>query len=227
MFWGDYSQIQVEILLLRTATSKNKYAYYHLLSGVDFPIKSQDEIHKFFDAHPDKEFVGFSKLEKRIYIRRVSKYWFYTKWRRNPNIFIQIIGKLTTIITILLTHRKCEVEFKFGSNWFSITDECARYILSQEKFYHKRFKHTLCADELFVQTLIWNNPRLMNKVFDLSNEYRSCMREVDWNRGDPYVWRIDDFDTLMSSEKLFARKFDEKVDNEIINKLTKVLTPKH
>ena len=67
----------------------------------------------------------------------------------------------------------------------------------------------------------------MNKVFDLSNEYRSCMREVDWNRGDPYVWRIDDFDTLMSSEKLFARKFDEKVDNEIINKLTKVLTPKH
>ena len=45
------------------------------------------------------------------------------------------------------------------------------------------------------------------------------MREIDWNRGRPYIWRTDDFDTLISSEKLFARKFDERADSTIIDKI--------
>ena len=46
--WGDYSQIACELKLLKEAT-KTEHDYYHLLSGVDLPIKTQDEIHDFFD----------------------------------------------------------------------------------------------------------------------------------------------------------------------------------
>lgn len=38
--WGGYSQINVELALLSEAT-KTPHAYYHLISGVDFPLKSQ------------------------------------------------------------------------------------------------------------------------------------------------------------------------------------------
>ena len=48
--WGSYSQIHCEMVLLKEAT-KTEHAYYHLLSGMDLPIKSQDEIHKFFETY--------------------------------------------------------------------------------------------------------------------------------------------------------------------------------
>ena len=45
------------------------------------------------------------------------------------------------------------------------------------------------------------------------------MRLIDWHRGKPYVYRIGDLDLLEESPMLFARKFDEKIDNEIIKAL--------
>ena len=46
--WGDLSQVEVEYLLFEAALQNGPYAYYHLLSGVDLPIKTQNYIHEFF-----------------------------------------------------------------------------------------------------------------------------------------------------------------------------------
>jgi hypothetical protein len=43
---GAYSQVRCELELLEAAV-KDYHDYYHLLSGADLPIKSQDQIHKF------------------------------------------------------------------------------------------------------------------------------------------------------------------------------------
>ena len=48
--WGGYSQTACELALLKAAVPR-RYAYYHLLSGSDFPLKSQDQIHQFFKEH--------------------------------------------------------------------------------------------------------------------------------------------------------------------------------
>ncbi|EGS8310725.1 hypothetical protein QDE85_003086, partial [Enterococcus faecalis] len=37
--WGAYSQIECELALLKAAVKRN-YNYYHLISGLDFPLKS-------------------------------------------------------------------------------------------------------------------------------------------------------------------------------------------
>ncbi|MBQ2596564.1 MAG: hypothetical protein II581_01540, partial [Oscillospiraceae bacterium] len=58
--WGGVSIMRAELALLRAAVPGH-YAFYHLLSGQDLPIKSQDEIHAFFDAHPDREFLNLWK----------------------------------------------------------------------------------------------------------------------------------------------------------------------
>lgn len=38
--WGNYSQIQAEMILFKTAFSRSGYTYYHLISGSDFPLVS-------------------------------------------------------------------------------------------------------------------------------------------------------------------------------------------
>src|SRR5664280_1773851 len=48
VYWGDYSQIACELLLLKHAVAEG-YDYYHLLSGADLPVASQDHIHAFFE----------------------------------------------------------------------------------------------------------------------------------------------------------------------------------
>lgn len=48
------------------------------------------------------------------------------------------------------------------------------------------------------------------------NNYNACARYIDWERGTPYVFRKEDFDDLASSKCLYARKFDEGKDREII-----------
>lgn len=45
--WGDVSQLETEIILFETAIKHGQYEYYHLISGMDLPIKSNDYIHNF------------------------------------------------------------------------------------------------------------------------------------------------------------------------------------
>lgn len=48
--WGDFSLVNTELLLLQTAVAgedpAQPYAYYRLISGVDLPIKSNDDLRK-------------------------------------------------------------------------------------------------------------------------------------------------------------------------------------
>ena len=46
------------------------------------------------------------------------------------------------------------------------------------------------------------------------------MRYIDWKRGKPYTWgqKENDFDELMNSPYMFARKFDE-THMEIVEKI--------
>lgn len=98
----------------------------------------------------------------------------------------------------------------YGANWFSITDLCARYVVSQEQYIIELFsRHTRCADELFLQTV------LMNSIFQ-DRVTGDNLRYVDFKRGKPYVWRELDKDELLSAQGLFARKFDDQVDSLII-----------
>ena len=46
VYWSHFSQVQCELFLLKEAVKKDEFAYYHLLSGMDFPIKSQKYIHQ-------------------------------------------------------------------------------------------------------------------------------------------------------------------------------------
>lgn len=75
---------------------------------------------------------------------------------------------------------------------------------------------TVCyvSDECFAATVIKHTPEYLK---NWSNFYT---REVDWLRGFPYTWGNEscDFDMLMKSTVIFARKFDPN-KLEIVNKL--------
>ena len=72
----------------------------------------------------------------------------------------------------------------------------------------------MCADEVYKQTIIWNSKYKENISEDE-------IRLIDWERGKPYTFKMEDYNELAGSKMLFARKFDENVDNDIIEKIWK------
>ena len=218
--WGDLSMVQAEYSLLECAMSKNeKYSYLHLISGVDIPLKNQKEMHQFYDMNDGMEFIHFTSSSlNQTELDRVRAFHFATGRR---NYFNRIITKAeSTVCRISGINRIKNLDVQKGSQWFSITYDFAKYLLSQKDFVLRQFKHTFIPDEFFVQTVFINSPfqsNLYHKEFD--NDNTANMRYMDWERGYPYVFRIDDFDELTENQCNFARKFSSSVDREIIDKL--------
>ncbi len=232
--WGGSSSIRCELFLLNVS-AKHHYEYYHLISGADFPLKNQDMIHSFFNKNKGKEFIQFNdaflNTNTHIY-RRLSLYHLLQEYKnRTPirliNYMIALIDNTLLAIQILLRVdriKRQKITLKYGSNWFSITDDLVQYVLKKSHWIISTFQKTKCADELFLQTTIYLSP-FMNSLYDTSfdGNYISNMRMIDFERSKctehPHIWTSKDYDELTSSDFLFARKFDETVDYNIIERL--------
>lgn len=217
--WGTYSQIECELQLLEEATKK-RHSYYHLMSGVDLPLKSQKEIHDFFKRNMGTEYIHFDapQIDPDTY-NRVSKYVFFAS--RKKKLWEKVAFKiLMTIEHGVDRGKKVQWIYQKGANWFSITDALARYVLDQRPIIEKQFRFTRCADEVFLQTLAYNS-EFKNHIApnNYCDNYETICYDIDWKRGNPYVFRITDFDTLINSDMLFARKFDWNVDKDIVLKI--------
>lgn len=161
VYWGDISLVKAEYLLFETALKNGTYVYYHLLSGTDLPIKSQDYIHEFFHKNSGKEFVGFwqNAAHQRDLERKVFRYYFFTQRLKDKG---NLLHEITSLIrnAVLALHkisnyrRKTTFEFKKGGQWVSITENAVSYLLQYKSTILKRMKYTLCPDEIFIQTLL-------------------------------------------------------------------------
>lgn len=220
--WGGYSQIQCEINLLKTATQPH-HQYYHLLSGTDLPLKTQDVIHTFFKEHQGQEFIHFQKdaMQKKIFSERIGLFHPLQEWigrRKRESLLYQINRGLLKLQEILHIDRRKNVktEFKKWTTWFSITHNLAQYIVDLETDIQRDYRWTQCADEIFLHTAAWNSQFRDNLVND-------SLRMIDWKRGRPYTYTAEDFDSLIQSDTLWARKFSEEKDPEIVEKIIKHL----
>lgn len=229
IYWGSFSQIQAEYILLENAVKKS-YDYYHLISGCDIPLYTKNEFFDFFEQNKGKEFVEYSPkeiAEKNKVQDRVKYYYAFMESvreksaiKRKPKTFLrEFFLKLQKLLKIDRTKGK---EFQYGSNWFDITDDFAKYVLKNKPWVIKHFKKTCCADELFLQTLLFNSPFYSNNYYCLNEKNRILQRNryTDWTRGQPYTFKKEDYNEIINiKESLFIRKFNYKNDAEIVNKL--------
>lgn len=222
--WGGVSLVLAELDLLEAATNEGTYSFYHLLSGQDLPIKNQDEIHGFFDSHMGVEFVRYDLLPFHNG-ERVYGHWLWNKSRTTHyHNFLYRLDMIIARVAQRVVRREYDVTFQKGDQWFSIGDEFARYTVSKRNWVESLFASSICADELFIQTLLWNSP-FKNCVYRQLGEVNddAIQRLIDWKRGAPYTFGIDDFEELKKSTLLFARKFNCGMDDKVIDAVEKMV----
>ncbi len=205
--WGDFSLVEIELLLFQEAYSHGSYAYYHLLSGVDLPVKSQDYIHRYCDEHQGKEFIGIAQHVSQRELDWRSQHWFvYSRDFQSGNLFKKIVRGVLARMQSLIGYRRTSLQVKKGSQWCSITHDFVQYLLQNKLLIRKIFNHTYCPDELFIQTLCWNS-EFKNRIYNPNDEFEGCKRYIKWENGVLQPLTLQEVDAMLLSSRWFARKF--------------------
>jgi hypothetical protein len=222
-YWGSNNIVLAEIDLLRAAHILDS-DYYILISGQDLPLLSNAEI-KEFVVNNYSDHIEHSKLPIGYWgqsggIERISLFWENNAGKGMWPYLNKVGGFATrTLQKTFNVRRKLSFDLYGGSQWFNLTKESVRFILSfidNNEWYLKRFKHTRASDEIFFQTI------LLAFDYHAKDKIRSHhLRYFDWDTGPEYprVLRLDDHEKIMKSKSLFARKFDEQMDTRIIDKI--------
>ncbi len=223
VYWGHVSQIHAELLLFKMAVSTNEYSRYHLLSGADLPLRSQDDLHYFFEKHSSTEFIGIShfpyekyKIDKihfnRKYLMKSSNYTFRERFNRFYSRLFVSLQKLVGY----KHHSQYRGEVRYGLNWVSVTHQFVIYLVEQESWIRCFFKYSLCGDEFYKQILAVNS-KFKESLYDIGDDLKGSQRKVEWEGNNPRIYRTSDFEELMNSPYLFARKFQDVVDTQIVD----------
>ena len=226
--WGSETFIDAILSLIRLA-SEEEHAFYHLLSGVDLPLRPQDEIRAYFDAHAGEEFVSFERETAKPYIieGRIGRW----HWQQPVNPLLKKFNRRLAPLSVTLQRivgvnriKNAPVVFQKGGVWFSITHALARYAVEQMPRYRAYYRHSSCADEIWLQTLVANSPFMERRAYmGWDDELAATMRYVDWSGGgaSPRTLTSADYEMLLESGMLFARKFDDSVDADVIERISK------
>jgi hypothetical protein len=225
--WGAYSQVEAELALLNEAYKK-QYDYYHIISGNDLMIRKKSDFDLFFEDNKGKEFITYCGKDWQNEAQNRVKYRYLAggkdTFKSKVSSFLVKIQKLLHKNRI----RKCKLSIVGGCNWVSITNNATKLVLDNKKVIKKIFNHGYCVDELFIHTIIYNSD-LKNNIYYLNqsdinddtdfNMYKANQRYIDWVRGKPYTFKLEDFNQLIDSKLMFARKFDSTISKELIDKI--------
>lgn len=229
--WGGYTQVECEYRLLKAALQDGHHDYYHFMTGVTYPIKSQDYINTYLEQHIGTEYVGFDN--KRDYSFRAKYRHLFCEAGKMPGIGGKIKLKLREYYLVFqrilgVDHfKKYNMVCKKGCAYWSITEGFAKYIVGKEPLIRDMLANSISGDEIFVQTLLFNS-EFQSRAKDLQDEYNGCMRELAWEHitkcNDPWHnFHLADLDYLLGSERWFALKFESDDGMDLLKELKREL----
>lgn len=219
-YHGGVSLVIATLFLIEEAY-KNNYDRYIFISGQDVPLKTNKEIINFFDTNKNKEYISYESINnsEAMYKEmsfRINAYNFGKLYRL---IFHRNIRELLSNFPLI--KRTTPENIYYGSQWWNLTNNAIKYILDytkQNPNFLKRFNYTWGSDEFYFQSILLNSEFKDNCIND-------CLRYLIWGVGTPINFTIKDYDDIKNNinNNIFSRKFDENIDNDIIDKLYKDL----
>jgi hypothetical protein len=229
--WGCFAIIEAMLAGLSAAlqVSVNPFDYFVHLTGHDYPLRSNAEIHDKLGRSGGQSFMlywslpfekwrsgGLDRFQCRqltVLGRRVR-----VPVRTDSGAARPEAGLLRRGLNLVLPRPRPFLEglkpFGGGAAWW-LARSHVEYLLGYLRTtpsYTRYFRRVSTPDEMFFQTLLLNSPVAARIVND-------DLLYQDWQGGGshPRVFRCDDMGSLLSSGAPMARKFDENVDAHVLD----------
>lgn len=224
--WAGFGSVQATLNGLKAVkASGKKFDRIILLSGQDYPIKSNNYINDFFANSPHSVFVDYFPIpdykkwpgSDRGGWYRVDKYYIGLKWYET--FCSKCLNLLSNYIPFLKRNIPNGMKPYTGSAWWILDMYALNYILDYDKNhpeYRAFHQFTFVPDELYMHMLIANSTDETVVRSVENNDKRFMIWETSYC-AHPNTLRKTDFQAIQSSDGLFARKFDENTDAEILD----------
>jgi core-2/I-Branching enzyme len=207
--WGGFGHVRSTLKGIdHFVEAGAQFDYAVLLTGQDYPLRPAAEIASYLGSAGGRSFMSNWPLPHRPWgerggLERIED-WHVITYRR-LKVRLPLRRRLPLGVS----------PYGGGAYWCLAADvvEYVHTFVHEHAEYVRFFEHVLIPDELFFQTIVMNSP--LRDSIENDN-----LRYLDWSRRPaPAVLGEGDLPALVSSPKLFARKFDEGVDATILDLL--------
>ncbi len=217
-YWSGFSHLKTLDSLLADAL-KGHFDRLVYISGLDYPVWSNEKMEKWYIDNPDKQIVcayNLTKCGDSYPQGKISHLAWWDVPIKNEKLFNKVRRKLNDF----LMNFKHPLSFKvdgeewdvfWGSDWWSMTYDAAKYVYEtyhNHREIEKYFKWCFCPSELWVQTILANSEKYKNTIeytttFKL--EAVTPLQFIDYGKS-MYIWKEEDFEKIINSGKMFIRK---------------------
>jgi hypothetical protein len=235
-YWGD--EQKALYLLLELAHSKGDYLYYHLMTAEEMPIKTQDQIHAFYEANPTHPIylhinVGtFKSIQDRcrFYYPFIDNDHF--KGSKALKTLSLILGKSERLVGVDRRKKHPDLFPLYnGWGWGSIPGDFAAYAISKKAEVMDAFKKTLAGDEVFMHSLAMHSPEFAPRMYGYDgtdNPIHASRLLQDWKRGKPYAFTKEDYEMIVNDPTaFFVRKISSAKDPDLYRMIRSHLVDNH
>jgi hypothetical protein len=217
--WASSSFIDGLLNSFREVRETGKtYDFISVMSGQDYPIKPITNLYNSLEKNSGRNFICFEEGGDWWHeaMHRIHKYHF-------TNFGFKGRYRIQFFLNALLPQRKFPLPYKLYGGpramCMTLTMDCAAYILKfieSNKKLRRFIRFTWGPDEFLIPTLIMNSEFKQTVIND--NFYY-----IDWSRGgpNPKTLTSEDYNMLVTSDKMLARKFDLAKDAAIFDLLDK------
>ena len=217
--WGGFNHLKCILYLSKQAFKNNKIERFHLISGHDYPVKTNAYFNHFFNINRNKNYLDIVKLP-------------YDKWREGGmyrlkyyHLYDVLDGKKyrALIFKIVNFQKKFNITRSIskdtpklygGETWWSLSRETLDYVINYTKHnssFFKRMKFGFCSEEIYIHTVVMNSPFAKHVIND-------NLRYIDWEKRNgnfPANLDVSDFEKIKNSQNVFARKFEFPVSQKL------------
>ncbi|MBQ9983256.1 MAG: hypothetical protein IJP29_01570 [Lachnospiraceae bacterium] len=220
--WGGYTHLLAILDLFKMALGDERVSYIHTISGQDIRIKPWEYIEDHFRTCENIYMTCFDSKDlpqgiKKRYTQRIvtSRGTCIRKHIERLNRFYQ---KVQNKLHISWSTIKPFDDVYKGVIWCSMPRHAAEYALDFSKknpVFLRTLKHVSLPEEFFFQTIFMMSDYRQHVI-------KENLRFTDWtkrNGSKPAILDETDFDSVIQSNCIFARKIDEDISNELIKKV--------
>lgn len=223
VYWADYSQVDAIMDLMESALGNDgaQYSYFHLLSGADLPIQSQDCLHNFL-ATSREIFVGIRPALIPHTATRVKYYYPLIRHSQYKNSRLLKLSSrgLVELQRIARIDRTAgtNIQIRDGWDWGSFPRDFVEHLVDSRPKLRETFHSTMAPSEIAFNTEAFR-PQFRERLHDTSTFRAGSLRYLEGPPGKPRVLRSSDFANIVKSNCLFARKFDLSIDSDIVQQI--------
>lgn len=232
-----------------------QYGYFLLLSGQDYPIKSKTYIQNFLDEQYPKPLCDHEPAEEgnwawgKFQLSRWQNKMTEIQNRRKKGLLRSFL-----VASCLAAYyiekffcgipwerlQKSNLKIWGGSQWWILphgTIDFIRLQLKKNKKAIRQLKRAWTPEENFIQTLSMNaeEAKLIlenDPIFDTGKgefkamTYCNFITPTKSFRGHPHIITVEDYDRIMAKKALFARKFDQSTNGDVMDMIDQKISEK-